>query len=444
MSTAPKRKIALTTLGCRLNQYETEKMAADLSPYGFERVDIDSPADLYIINTCTVTHRADSDSRQAISRAARENPNSRIVVAGCYVDNDPERIAGMEGVDVIIRNTEKASISNILSRQLPELFDIEPDKGCSDGIPEFYGHNRAWLKVGDGCNQWCTFCILPTVRGRLRNRPAKDIIAEINGLVANGFNEVVLTGIHLAHYKNQQVEPYAKNLAALCRLILSETNVPRIRLSSIEPQSIRDDLLDVYAESNGRICRHWHVPLQSGSSKILRAMQRPYDQNTYLRRANAIKESVPNTIIGADVIVGFPGETDEDFDKTRKVAESGLIDYLHVFSYSDRPGTPAAKMPDKVPSETIKERNAILSRLSHKLRIAAHERQVGQTLDVIAEHKEPGAGFFWGVADNYIKVKLPGHLSGGKEIVTMKIDKACGEHVEGEVVSALAPTGTSA
>lgn len=438
MPSPPKRKIALTTLGCRLNQYETEKMAADLYPFGFERVDIGSAADLYIINTCTVTHRADSDSRQAISRAARENPNSRIVVAGCYVDNDPERIAGMEGVDVIIRNTEKADISTILTRQLPDLFDHEPDKGCSDGIGEFYGHNRAWLKVGDGCNQWCTFCILPTVRGRLRNRPAKEIIAEISGLVANGFNEVVLTGIHLAHYKNQQVEPYAKNLAALCRLILDQTSVKRIRLSSTEPQSIRDDLLEVYAESNGRICRHWHVPLQSGSSKILRAMQRPYDQNTYLRRATAIKEAVTNTIIGADVIVGFPGETDEDFDKTRKVAESGLIDYLHVFSYSDRPGTPAAAMADKVPSEMIKERNAILTRISNRLRIAAHQRQVGETLGVIAEHKESGDEYFWGVADNYVKVKLPGHLPAGKEIVTMKITGAFDGHVEGEEVGEVA------
>ena len=435
MSITAKRKVALTTLGCRLNQYETEKMAADLYPFGFERVDIDSPADLYIINTCTVTHRADSDSRQAISRAARENPNSRIVVAGCYVDNDPERIAGMEGVDVIIRNTEKADIASILPQKFPDLFDHEPEKGCSEGIPEFYGHNRAWLKVGDGCNQWCTFCILPTVRGRLRNRPAKDIVAEINGLVAAGFQEVVLTGIHLAHYKNQKVEPFAKNLAALCRIVLDQTSVRRIRLSSIEPQSVRDDLLEVYREANGRICRHWHVPLQSGSSKILRAMQRPYDQNTYLRRVTAIKEAVPNTIIGADVIVGFPGETDEDFDKTRKVAESGLIDYLHVFSYSDRPGTPAAKIADKVQAEVIKERNAILTRISNRLRIEAHARQVGETLDVIAEHKQVGDEYFWGVADNYIKVKLPGHLRGGKEIVTMRITRACEGHVEGEVVA---------
>jgi threonylcarbamoyladenosine tRNA methylthiotransferase MtaB len=437
MSSPAKRTVALTTLGCRLNQYETEKMAAELYRFGFERVDYTEPADLYIINTCTVTHRADSDSRQAISRAARENPNSRIVVAGCYVDNDPERIAGMEGVDVIIRNSEKVDIAAILPRHLPDLFDHEPEKGCSAAISDFYGHNRAWLKVGDGCNQWCTFCILPTVRGRLRNRPAAEIIAEVKSLVANGFEEVVLTGIHLAHYKNQKVEPYAKNLAALCRLILEQTEVKRIRLSSIEPQSVRDDLLEVYTNSNGRICRHWHVPLQSGSSRILRLMQRPYDQNTYLRRVTAIKEAVPNTIIGADVIVGFPGESDDDFEKTRKVAESGLIDYLHVFSYSNRPGTPAATLPDKVPTDVVKERNAILTRLSHRLRIAAHERQVGETLGVIAEHKQIGDEYFWGVADNYIKVKLPGHLSGGKEIVTMRITESHGEYVAGEEVGAV-------
>ncbi len=434
MSNKISRTLALHTIGCRLNQYETERMATALTPYGFKRAIDGEKADLYIINTCTVTHRADSDARAYIRRIARQNPNGSIVVTGCYVDNDPELIAGMEGVDVIVRNDEKDSISSILSNRLPELFDHEPDKGCSTLISEFSNRNRAWVKVSDGCNQWCSFCIIPTVRGRLRNRPVNDIIAEINQLVENGYREVVLTGVHLGHYKNRKVEPQVKNLAHLCRLIISETDLYRLRLSSIEPQTVREELVETYANSNGRICRHFHIPLQSGSSRILQLMQRPYDQKTYIKRVTAVKEAVPETIIGADVIVGFPGETDDDFQRTKALVESGLIDYLHVFSYSDRSGTPATEMPDKVAPEVIKERAAILKRISNKMRAGAHDRQVGQTLEVISERKEGQDGDYEGVADNYVRVKLPGWLDGGQEIVRVKITQSQGEYVEGEVL----------
>jgi threonylcarbamoyladenosine tRNA methylthiotransferase MtaB len=428
------KTIALHTVGCRLNQYETEKMAAELYPFGFRRAAAGEKADLFIINTCTVTHKADSDCRQLVKKAARENPDGKVVVAGCYVDNDPNLVASLAGVDVVIRNNEKERIARILPDRLPLLFDREPDTSCSTMISDFHGHNRAWLKVSDGCNQWCSFCIIPTVRGRLRNRPAADIVAEVRSLVANGYNEIVLTGVHLGHYKNRVVEPHMKNLAALCRTILQETPLPRLRLSSIEPQTVRDDLVDLYRESDGRICRHMHIPLQSGSSRILKLMQRPYDQNTYIKRVTAIKEACANTIVGGDVIVGFPGETDADFDQTRRLAESGLIDYLHVFSYSDRPGTSASTMSSKVAPEVIKERNAILTEISERLRAAACRRQVGQTLGVIAEHKRNPDESFWGVSDNFIKVRLPGWVAGGKQIVQVKIRAASDEFVEGDVI----------
>jgi threonylcarbamoyladenosine tRNA methylthiotransferase MtaB len=411
-------------------------MASDLYPYGFQRVPWAEPADLYIINTCTVTHRGDSSSRNAIRRAARANPGAKIVVAGCYVDSDPAKIAGLDGVDVLIPNARKQDIARILPERLPDLFSAEPDKNCSATIPDFFEYNRAWLKISDGCNQWCSFCILPTVRGRLRNRPPLEIIDEIGGLVANGFNEVVLTGIHLGHYKNRKSEPQVKNLAALCRMIMDRTEVGRIRISSIEPQTVRDDLVQTYANSSGRICRHFHLPLQSGSSRILKAMRRPYDQNTYIRRATAVKDAVPETIIGADVIVGFPGETDDDFAKTRRVCDSGLIDYLHVFSYSDRPGTHASALPDKVHPEVIKERNALLTQISHDIRARAYRRQIGKTLDVIAENRQQGKGFYWGISDNYIKVRLPESHPGGRGIVRVKIESASGcDYVTGSVVS---------
>ena len=434
------RTISVQTTGCRLNQYESERMAAELYRLGFRRAEKGEKADLYLINTCTVTHRADASSRALIRRAARDNPDGRIVVAGCYVESDPERIAGMRGVDVLIKNTEKEAITTILPRELPDLFSrvSEPDKNCSTAVADFAHHNRAWVKVSDGCNQWCSFCILPTVRGRLRNRPVKDILDEINGLVENGFEEVVLSGIHIGHFKNRTSEPQAKNLAALVRMILVETDLKRIRISSIEPQTMRNDLLELYATANDRICRHWHLPLQSGSSRILKAMQRPYNQAMYVNRATEVKASVANTIIGADIIVGFPGETDEDFEKTRGVCESGLIDYLHVFSYSDREGTPASGYSEKVPVDVIKERNAILTRVSTKLRRTALQRQVGQTLGVISELREVDNRFHYGVADNYMRVRLPDHCRSGKQIINVRITKANDDHLLSELVQSSA------
>ena len=437
MRSKQTKKLSVETTGCRLNQYESEKMASELYQYGFERAQKGEKADLYLINTCTVTHRADSSSRYLIRRAARQNPNGRIVVAGCYVDSDPEKIAGMKGVDVLISNTQKNDVTKILPQKLPELFDDghEPDKGCSDTIADFYHHNRAWIKISDGCNQWCSFCILPTVRGRLRNRGAREIIDEINGLVARGFEEVVLTGIHIGHYKNRKVEPQLKNLASLVRMILNETDLPRLRISSIEPQTVRDELLDLYVNSNGRICRHWHLPLQSGSTRILKAMRRPYNQPMYVKRVEEVKKSVPGTVIGADVIVGFPGESDEDFNKTRKVCESGLIDYLHVFSYSDRRDTHASEMANKVNPEVIKERNAILTRISNRLRCEAMARQVGQTLGVISEMKMQKKLFHYGISDNYMKVRLPNHFESGMKIVDVNITGFGDDCLVGDVVS---------
>ncbi|KAA3635449.1 MAG: MiaB/RimO family radical SAM methylthiotransferase, partial [Calditrichaeota bacterium] len=293
-----KKKISVQTVGCRLNQYESEKIAAQLYPFGFERANSNEAADIYIINTCTVTHKADADCRSMIRRASRQNPNSKIVVTGCYVDNDPTLIEGMEAVDLIVRNQQKDEISTIVPGRFPDLFTEEPDKSCSTMVSNFFDHNRAWLKVSDGCNQWCTFCIIPTVRGRIKNRPALEIIDEINMLVENGYNEVVLTGVHIGHYKNSKSEPMMRNLASLCRFIISETDLPRLRISSIEPQTVRKELVEVYAESKGRICRHMHLPLQAGSSRILRAMQRPYDQKTYIGRVESVKAAVPNTTVG--------------------------------------------------------------------------------------------------------------------------------------------------
>jgi len=410
-------------------------MAAQLHPYGLERVESGETADLYIINTCTVTHRADSDCRYLIRRAKRQNPEGQIVVVGCYVENEPDRIAAINGVNVIVRNSEKDAIAAILPRRLPDLFDHKPDKSCSTAVTDFHQRNRAWIKISDGCNQRCTFCLVTIVRGRLINRPAKEIIDEIKALAAHGYREVVLTGVNMGYYKDRNAKTHVKNLATLCRMIMTETDLYRLRLSSIEPQTVDDELIEVFAGSSGRICRHFHLPLQSGSSRILKLMRRPYEPRTYIKRVLTLKQAVPNTIIGADVIVGFPGETDEDFSETRRMCESGVIDYLHVFSYSDRPGTLACKMKNKVNPNVIKERNLVLRNISNRQRLQSHQRQISNALEFIAEHNRTAGGFYWGISDNYLRVKLPGWIEGSKEIIRVKITAAHEDHMEGDIVT---------
>lgn len=409
-------------------------MAAELQPFGFERVSDSESADLYIINTCTVTHRADRDCKAYIRKAAQKNPHAKIVVAGCYVDYDPANVQSIEGVDAILLNSEKEAISKLLPARIPDLFDREPDKNCSTMVTDFFERNRAWLKISDGCNQWCSFCIIPKVRGRLNHRPAEEIVSEINQLVEHNYQEVVLTGVNIGYYHDKNGRMRAKNLAELCRLIFENTDLHRLRLSSIESQTIGPDLLDIYSSANGRFCRHFHIPMQSGSSRILELMQRPYGREAYIKRLKLVKEAKPNTIIGADAIVGFPGESKDDFAETKSLAESGLLDYLHVFSYSDRKETIADGISDKVDSFTIRKRSADLNEVSNKIRKLALERQIGETLEVIAQHKTNHDDNNWGVADNFLKVKLPRSNKSSQSLQYILIKSASVDHVEGDLI----------
>lgn len=434
------KRVSLQTVGCRLNQYETEKMAAELYRLGFRRVRRGEPADLYIINTCTVTHKADADDRYLIHRAARENPGAPIVVAGCYVDADIDRVEGMDEVAVVIGNRDKERLAGILQDRLPALFQSASSGENGSGTAaepgvRFQFQNRAWVKVSDGCNQRCSYCILPIVRGDYANRPPGEIIAEIRELVDEGFQELVLTGLNLGMYGHGGVD--MPDLATLCRMILNDTSVARIRLSSIEPQTVTRDLMRVFADANGRICRHLHIPLQSGSERTLRRMRRPYRPDDYISVLNMVRECDPEIVVGADVIVGFPGETDDDFDDTRAMVDSDFLNYLHVFSYSDRKNTPASELPDKVDPRVVRSRNDVLSAISKRLRAATNSRQVGKTLGVIAEHKRIKKGEFWGVADNYTKVKLPMSFDGGRQIAPYRVIRAFDDYVDGELVKEL-------
>jgi len=423
------KKVALETIGCRLNQYETEKIAARIIAQGFERVGFDEDADLYIVNTCTVTGRADASCRNIISRAGRREDNPAVVVVGCYVEADPDKVAHLNGVDLVVNNREKENILDILRQRFPALFDSAENVPTPRAIPEFHQHNRAWIKIGDGCNQRCAYCIIPLVRGELTNRPPGEIIDEIDLLHEHGYHEVVLTGVHIGQYKHDGIE----SPGGLVRHILRETQIPRIRLSSIEPQEVNDDLVGAMNDGGRRVCRHLHIPLQSGSDRILRIMKRPYDSKRYLDIVANVKNKIDHAVIGADIIVGFPGETDEDFAESIRVADTGLLDYLHVFSYSDRPGTAATEMPDKIGPEVIKERNAILREISKKHYAEALKREIGQTAYLISEHRARRGDHYWGITDNYLKVAIPEGHGGGKEILAMQISGVTESYLNGRV-----------
>jgi len=424
------KRVAFETVGCRLNQYETEKIAAQLAECGFDRVEFADEADLYIINTCTVTGRADASCRNIISRAARRNSNPPVVVIGCYVDADREKVARLNGVDLVVNNNEKAGILDLLKNNFPALFENGRTAPQPGAISQFHDHNRAWIKIGDGCNQRCSYCIIPMVRGELHNRPPDEIVAEIDNLAEHGYHEVVLTGIHIGMYRYGDL----KSPADLVRYILGHTGVSRIRLSSIEPQEVDPELVQAINDGGSRVCRHLHIPLQSGSDRILRLMRRPYDTTRYLDIVGYVKDHIPGVVIGADIIVGFPGETDDDFAGSVRIADSGLIDYLHVFSYSDRPGTDASAMPDKINPDVIKERNRILREISKKHYKDALKREIGRTAHAISEHKSKSGKHYWGITDNYLKVALPLEQGGGKELLRIKVTGASDRHLTGRIL----------
>ncbi|HSG98863.1 MAG TPA: radical SAM protein, partial [candidate division Zixibacteria bacterium] len=288
-------------------------------------------------------------------------------------------------------------------------------------------------KISDGCNQKCAFCIIPTVRGPLRNNSAPNVIRDINELVAAGYSEVVLTGVHIGHFKDPA--DGVRDLTDLLRLILSDTDLPRLRLSSLEPQVVDDAVITFMKENTQRVCRYLHLPLQSGSDAVLSAMRRPYDRTRYLEVITALKRAVPGITIGGDVIVGFPGESEQDFADTCEIADSGLMDYLHVFTYSDRDGTRASALPDKCDPRTVAARHKRLRRISHARLSAAHQRAVGRELQVISESPDPQTGRFWAVSDNYLRVLLSDGLGGDRRIHTIRAVAAEGDYLLSQTVA---------
>ena len=405
-------KFFVQNFGCRATQADGAALESSLAAGGLSQAGERSAADLVVLNTCTVTVSADEDVRQTIRRVHRENPAARILVTGCYAQRAPQELARMPGVEWVVGNSHKHAI--------PELIALAPANAPYHGnihvgdihVGDIFAQHaflsapvedaagdrtRPNLKIQDGCNNRCSFCIIPFVRGGSRGMPADEVVAQV-GRLALRYREVVLTGINLGRWGREPGSTL--RLAGLLRRLLGETTIERLRLSSVEPMDFSDELLDLMA-SSARIAPHVHAPLQSGSDRILRRMHRKYRPRHYADRILQARRLMPDAAIGADVMVGFPGETGADFEESRQFIDGLPFTYLHVFTYSERPGTPAAEDPLAVPTAVRKERNRVLRDLADRKNREFRQRMVGRTLSAVTLH-EPGTA----LTGNYLKVQL--------------------------------------
>ena len=391
------------TFGCKVNQYETELVREGFARIGFQEATEGQEADLCVVNTCTVTAEGDSKSRQAIRRLARENPRARIVVMGCYATRAPEELARLPGVSEVL--TDKREIPDLLGRF--GVLDVP------SGIAQFAGRHRAYVKVQDGCLLRCSYCIIPYVRPHMHSRPLAHVVEEVERLVANGYREIVLTGVHLGHYgvEGNWIKPKHEwqRLSTLVRKLAKLPGEFRLRLSSIEATEVTRELIAVMAEFPERIAPHLHICLQSGSDAVLRRMKRRWGSRLFIDRCRLVREALDNPAITSDIIVGFPGETDADFAATLHVGRECGFSKIHIFPFSPRKGTPAAEMIDRVPSAVKNERCERLADLECELRTAYFKSLVGRQLTVLIEGQSGTTPGRWaGTSCRYAPVEFGG------------------------------------
>ena len=411
--------ISVATLGCKVNQFESEALIDALEQREHAVIPFEEEANITIINTCTVTHRADFQSRQMVRRASRSNPNSLIIVTGCYPQVDTDAFLKMKGVHYLLGNGEKRRIPDVLSLmqegQCPrvQVGDIQKERCFSETPLHFFRrHTRAFLKIQDGCNAYCSYCIVPHARGRSRSLPPKRVVETLRVLKRKGFKEVVLTGIHLGAYGFDFSPPFP--LEKLMRQLEKEETPDRIRLSSIEPGDFSPELISALSQSN-KICPHLHISIQSGDDEILKKMNRDYDRSFLSDLVQELHLRISKLSIGADVIVGFPGETEERFKHTYGLVESLPFSYLHVFPFSRRKGTPAFQFSQGVNEKEIKKRAETMRELGRQKRQAFYRRFLNQELSVLVEHrKEKETGRWKGLSKNYIQVLLTNENGTGK------------------------------
>lgn len=420
--------VAFQTLGCKVNHYETEAVWQLFKDAGYARVDFADHADVYVVNTCTVTNTGDKKSRQVIRRAIRQNPDSVICVTGCYAQTSPAEIMAIPGVDVVVGTQDRHKMIGYIEQFREERMPINAVGNIMKAkvyeeldVPAFTDRTRASLKIQEGCNNFCTFCIIPWARGLMRSRQPEDVLKQAQQLVDAGYKEIVLTGIHTGGY-GEDLKDY--NLAKLLKALESVNGLERLRISSIEASQITDEVLDVLKDSP-IVVRHLHVPIQSASDTVLRRMRRKYTMAEFGERITRLKEVLPDCAITSDVIVGFPGETEEEFMETFNFINDHKFSELHVFPYSKRTGTPAAMMDDQVEESIKEERVARLIALSDQLAKEYASKYEGELLEIIPEEfSEEAGGHLVGYTDNYLRVAIEGDESMIGQLVRVKITKA--------------------
>ena len=401
-----RKKVAFHTLGCKLNFAETSTISRSFPEDKFERVAANSKADIYVINTCSVTDAADKKCRQAIKRFITLSPGAFIAVVGCYAQLKPQEISSIPGVDLVLGTNEKFDISDYLSdlekKQKAEVYSC--DLSSKDDFNASFSlgdRTRSFLKVQDGCDYGCSYCTIPRARGRSRNPEIDSIIREAELIAEKGLKEVVITGVNIGDFGKSTGDSFIVLLKELFKV----TGIERFRISSIEPNLLTDELIEL-ASKNEKILPHFHIPLQSGSDNILKLMKRRYTSGIFAERVHRVLHKLPLAGIGADVIVGFPGESDSDFETTYSFLQSLALSYLHVFTFSERPDTAAASYPGKVPYREKERRSKALIELSHEKNIIFNKLNIGQITNVLFE-RTFADGFITGFTSNYIRVEYP-------------------------------------
>ena len=429
-----KKTAAIVTLGCKTNQFESSVMEERLKTAGFEVVPFESGAELVVVNTCTVTSATDSQSRNLIRRSYRMNPDARIVVTGCYAQMQPDVFRDFPGVVLVLGNDEKNDLLDFLAaeNQQMEVHVSDIRANCRRfSLPgtSYSSRSRAFLQVQNGCDAFCSYCIIPYARGKSRSLPVPAVLEKVQSLTEEGFGEVVLTGIHLGDFGRDLSPPVT--FSSLVREIEKNTGVRRLRIGSIEPQEITDSLIAMVADSD-RLCPHFHIPLQSGDNRILERMRRPYNREFFHDLVMEINNRIPDVGIGIDVIAGFPGETEREFQNTLDLIDSLPIGFLHVFPFSSRPGTEASGFPDHLPSPVIKERSARLRTLGEEKEKAFMTRYLGRTLEVIVEGCEDDR-MHRGLARNYLKILFACAKNLERKTVPVFISEMSAEGLMGRV-----------
>lgn len=431
------KKVAFYTLGCKVNQYETEAMLELFEKEGYEKAETEDYADVYVINTCTVTHMSDRKSRQYIRRMKKKNPDAIIAVVGCYSQVSPEEILSIDEVNLVMGTNDRKKIVEEVkkidaSRKVSTVDDIMKVKAFEEiEINKTNGKTRAFMKIQDGCDRYCSYCIIPYARGRVRSRDLESIVKEVENLASNGYKEVVLTGIHVASYGKDTKDSDIKLLDVI-KQINDIEGIERIRLSSVEPILFTDEFVEAVSTMD-KVCPHYHLSLQSGCDETLKRMKRRYTTEEYKTIVDRLRAAIPNVSITTDVIVGFPGETNEEFDKTYEFLKDIELTHMHVFKYSPRKGTPAATMENQVDPSTKHDRSEKLLQLNEENFNKFGQKMLDKEFNVLFEQKV-GDNKYEGLTENYVKVIVESDNDISEQILKVKIKDVKNEFLEGILV----------